>query len=400
MRTIISYFGLILIGLLLGVSLTLSGKEQQTTANYHNFPLLLDVIKTVEHYYVDAIDREQLIGAAIEGVFEQLDPYSAFLNQQDMRSIDNNHRGEYFGFGFEIALEENRIKIVTPFPHSPAERSGIEAGDTLLGFNGQPMEPDDLPQLLEHIRQASQRNQTIDLTLQHSSQPKPFSVTLKPETIKIHSVSSQLLNHNTGYIRLSHFQENSATEIMQQLQQWQSQPLNGLILDLRNNPGGLLEQAVQIADLFLSKGLIVSTAGRVNEANTRYSATREHLLSNLPIIIMINGGSASASEVLAAALQQNQRATLIGQTSFGKGTVQSLIPTLYAGIKVKLTIAKYLTPNGDDIQGKGVTPDILFPSKGVSDEDNMLKIKAKSAESSILQDRMLQAATHWITQQK
>lgn len=399
MLPILRYISCIVFGLMLGLSVTLAGKEHATPSNHYNFPLLMDVIETVETYYVDKIDRDEIIAAAIEGIFNKLDPYSSFLEQQDLLTLREANRGEYFGFGFEIATDDETIKIVTPFPRSPAERAGIEAGDTIIGLNNSSIQVGDLNNLLDEIRAASVNKRTIEMELQRPGSNQPYRVKLSPEVITVQSVSSELINEQVGYIRLTSFQDTSGAEMRDVLQNWQGLPLQGLVLDLRNNPGGLLEQAIEIADLFLDRGRIVSTEGRFFDANSDYFASPETLIAELPILVLINKGSASAAEVLAGALQDNQRATLMGQQSFGKGTVQSLIPTLYSGNAVKLTIARYTTPKGKDIHATGIQPDILFPTEGVTDQDNVHIIGKQEADAGSKQDTDLQTAISWITQQ-
>ena len=219
---------------------------------------------------------------------------------------------------------------------------------------------------------------------------------LMPSVITIQSVSAKILDEEIGYIRLSSFQDNSTEEMIKQLTQWKQMKLSGIILDLRNNPGGLLDQAIKIADIFLAKGRIVSTEGRFFDANSEYYASPKTMLSNVPMTILINKGSASASEVLAAALQENNRAKVIGETSFGKGTVQSLIPTLKDGNAIKLTIAKYTTPNGRDINSRGIEPDIKLDLDTVTNDKNMLIIDGAAIQDESTKDKILNSAITWI----
>ena len=381
---------------MLGLSITLSGKENATPTTHYDLPLLVDVIETVETYYIDKIDRNELIAGAIEGIFNKLDSHSDFLNHEELQTLRKANRGEYFGYGFEIAQEQQQIRIVTPFPHSPAERAGIEAGDIILSLNDKPVT--ELPTILQEIKAASIGKNSIRMALQHDN-GKTYQVTLLPEKISIESVYSQLLDNNIGYVRLSWFQRSSATEMRTLLQHWQAQPLKALVLDLRNNPGGLLDQAIEIADMFLDKGKIVSTQGRFFDSNSDYYASPDVLAGEIPLLVLINKGSASAAEVLAGALHENHRATLMGQQSYGKGTVQSLIPTLNSVNAVKLTIAKYTTPSGNNIQSKGILPDILFAAEGITEQHNVHIIASGQADSRIIDDIELKQAVSWITQQ-
>ncbi|BAJ04279.1 S41 family peptidase [Shewanella violacea] len=402
MSKYIRYLCSILVGVGLGISVTLSGQENAEQYHHNfNYPLLLDVIDTVETYYVTELSQDELIAAAIEGIFAKLDPYSNFLDKDEFSNIRNANKGEYFGFGIEIATEDNKITIITPFPDSPAEQAGIRPGDRIVKLNNQKVDYSKLDDLLKEIKNHSQNNQSIVLALTHHNMNTVYEVTLAPSLISVHSVTAKLLEGNIGFIKLASFQDNSTEEMVKQLTLWQPLKLQGLILDLRNNPGGLLDQAIKIADIFLEKGRIVSTEGRFFDANSDYYASPQTMLLDVPMLVLINKGSASASEVLAAALQDNKRAKLIGQTSFGKGTVQSLIPTLMEGNAIKLTIAKYTTPNGRDINRKGIEPDIKLHLDAVTKEQTVPiidgthihdKIEKNNAEA----DLILNSAITWI----
>ncbi len=397
MSKYIQYFICIALGVALGLSITLSGNEKtQPTPNETSYPLLIDIINTVETYYVDAISQEELIQAAINGIFNQLDPYSAFLDQQAFLEIKDIHRGEYFGFGIEVATEADQVTIISPFPHSPAANAGILAGDKIIKINNKQVNAKRLDNLLKQIKFHSQNNLAINLSLSRRNSNQLINVTLKPSLIDVHSVQGEIINNEIGYIRLSSFQDNTAADISSQLSQWQNKPLTGLILDLRNNPGGLLDQAIKVADLFLEKGRIVSTRGRFFNANSDYFASPQNILPQLPLIVLINKGSASASEVLAAALQENKRATIMGEKSFGKGTVQSLIPMLIEGNAIKLTIAHYTTPSGRDIHSIGITPDVNIETEATHNEENMPIISQLSSHNEIAQDKLVDLAITWI----
>lgn len=397
MTHIMRYIACVGLGLTLGLSVSLSSQENaQSYRADLDFTLLQDVIETVETYYVKKVPRDELIQAAIKGVFEHLDPYSSYLNHQELLDLKDLNRGEYFGFGIEVATNDNRISIVTPFANSPAEKAGIRAGDIIIKLNGKHATDTNLAAILDEIKQHSIKRQAIKLVLQHSGSNADFEVTLNPSQIIIQSVSAKLLHGNIGYVKLSSFQETSTQDMVKFLDPWQQLPLQGLILDLRNNPGGLLDQAVNIADLFLTKGRIVSTNGRFFDANSDYYASPHTLLSKVPMLVLINKGSASAAEVLAAALQENGRAKLIGETSFGKGTVQSLIPILEEGSAVKLTIAQYNTPKGENIHDIGIIPDIKIPSQTGLNTENMPIIDANLIPADISQDQLITSAIAWM----
>ena len=402
MSKYIRYLCSILVGVGLGISVTLSGQENAEQYHHNlNYPLLLDVIDTVETYYVTEMSQDELIAAAIEGIFAKLDPYSNFLDKQEFSNIRNANKGEYFGFGIEIAAEDGKITIITPFAGSPAERAGIKAGDRIVKLNNNNVDYSKLDDLLKEIKKHSQNNQSIVLALTHSNMDTVYEVTLVPSLISVQSVTAELLDGNIGFIKLASFQDNSTEEMVKQLALWQPLKLQGLILDLRNNPGGLLDQAIKIADIFLEKGRIVSTEGRFFDANSDYYASPQTMLNDVPMLVLINKGSASASEVLAAALQDNKRAKLIGETSFGKGTVQSLIPTLMEGNAIKLTIAKYTTPNGRDINSKGIEPDIKLQLDTVTNEQTVpiideTNVHDKIEDNNVETDLILDSAISWI----
>lgn len=397
MKSLIRYVSCVAIGLTLGLSLTLFGKShsQEYTFRTH-YPLLLEVMDSIQTYYVDPISEDELMKAAIEGVFSKLDSYSGLLDKQDFQNIRDSNNGEYFGFGIEIAIEDDKITIITPFAHSPAAQAGIKPGDQIISLNKQEVTSDKLNALLGEMKQHSKDKKAIEIMLTRASTQKNYSVTLKPSTIKITSVKAQLLENKIGYIRLYNFQENSTKEIVTHLYNWQAISLNGIIIDLRNNPGGLLDQAVSIADLFLDKGQIVSTQGRYFDANSNYYASSKSMHQSVPILVIINKGSASASEVLAAALQDNQRAKLLGQTSYGKGTVQSLIPTLIEGHAIKLTIANYTTPKGKNINKMGIEPDIKI---ALNNNETPQQISMVT-KSDLEQDKLVNTAVAWFNEQK
>ena len=401
MSQYIRYFCCLAAGLALGLSVTLSGQEHTQQYKSHiSYPVLLDIIDTIETYYVQQLSEEELIEAAIDGIFNKLDPYSSFLDRQTFASMQEINNGEYFGFGVEIATDNDQITIVTPFAQSPAEAAGIKPGDRVVKLNQQLVTAEKLESILSEIKQHSLDNRPIELEMVRANSDAHYSVTLSPSLIAIDPIEAEILDNQIGYIRLASFQENTTQELVKQLSIWKAAPLNGIILDLRNNPGGLLDQAITIADLFLDKGRIVATEGRFFDANSDYYASPQTMASNIPMTVLINKGSASASEVLAAALQDNGRAQLIGQTSFGKGTIQSLIPTLMDGNAIKLTIAKYTTPNGNDINSKGIEPDIKIELEAVSDSESMPIIETNSLRESVAQDKLVNSAIAWIKAEK
>ncbi|WP_025822826.1 S41 family peptidase [Shewanella marina] len=394
MRQYVGYLSCIFVGITLGLSITLASQENtRTTEAEYSYPLLLDILETIETYYVDQVSEQQLIQAAIKGIFTELDPYSTFLAPDQLLDLQQSNKGEYFGFGLEIDTNDGLITVVAPYPNSPAAAANIKSGDHIIKLNDAEITADNLTEVLALIRLHGQTKQTINLTLDRKGQIEPVNLALTPAKIIVDSMKAQLID-DIAYLKLTSFQESSHDEISAQLKLWQQQPIKGIILDLRNNPGGLLDQAISIADLFLDNGRIVSTEGRIYDANSEYFASKDTLYANTPMIVLINQGSASAAEVLAAALQENNRAKLLGQKSFGKGTVQSLIPTLIDGNAIKLTIAKYNTPSGSNIHKIGIEPDIKVNIGQVDLETETLISTETSA--NIEDDYLVNSAIIWL----
>ena len=388
-------FSLILLGLLMGISVTLIAKESTPkfhTNGHYDLPLLADVIDSIESYYVEPVTRKQLITAALKGIFEELDGYSEFLTPTKIDEQKSTNLGQYKGFGFEVDAKSKQITVLNVFNDSPAYKAGVLPGDKLLKLNQLHVEQDSQETILDQIRVAGKKNIAIELTFARDNS-HDYNITLLPAVIQINAVEAELLSNNIGYLKLNGFQNHTHDEVLESLARWHNQSLTGLILDLRSNPGGLLHQAIKVADLFIDQGVIVSTQGRFTEANSIYHATPISFLPEVPILVLIDKHSASAAEVLAAALQQNQRATLIGETSFGKGSVQGMIPTLSKDNLVKLTIANYLTPKGDNIHKVGIKPDINLASPSSQKANNTPIINGKQI---VANDPAIDQAVLWI----
>src|SRR6266704_3659398 len=327
--------------------------------SYKQLDLFGDVFELVRGNYVDEATDESLVEGAINGMLTALDPHSNYLNSKNFNDMKVQTRGEFGGLGIEVSMENGLVKVVSPIDDTPAAHAGLKPGDLITHLDGTPVQGLTLPEAVDRMR--GPVNSDINLTIRRESQ-EPFDVKLTRAIIKIQSVRSHLEGKNIGYIRVTSFNEQTDVGLnnaMKNLKQQADNKLIGIVLDLRNNPGGLLDQAVAVSDAFLEKGEIVSTRGRRADDAQRYNARPGDIASGLPMAVLINGGSASASEIVAGALQDHHRAVLIGTRSFGKGSVQTIIPLAGRGA-MRLTTARYYTPSGRSIQAKGIDPDIVI----------------------------------------
>ncbi len=321
---------------------------------YKSLDLFTKVMVLVEKDYVEEVDGENLVYGAIKGMLGTLDPYSVFLTPDVYKELKVETVGRFGGVGLEITLKDGVLTVVTPMEDTPAARAGIQPGDRIVKINGTTTKGMNLADAVRRMR--GLKKSKVVLTLWREGRKKPFDVSMERETIKVKSVKWELLPDRIGILRITSFQEHTSNEIQEALKEMEkSGPLRGLVLDLRNNPGGLLEEAVFVSDMFLPSGEIVSTRGRSGTLEVR-KATGTGAYTRVPMVILLNEGSASASEIVAAALRDNDRAKIVGQTSFGKGSVQTVID-LGEGTGLKLTVAKYYTPAGISITGKGIAPD-------------------------------------------
>src|ERR1043166_6653122 len=329
-----------------------------TAETYKQLNLFGDVFEIVRNGYADDVKDDQLVEGAINGMLTALDPHSNYLNSKNLNDMKVQTRGEFGGLGIEGAMENGLVKVVSPMDDTPAAHAGLKPGDLITHLDGNPVQGLTLPEAVEKMR--GPVNSDINLTVRREGQ-EPFDVKLTRAIIKIQSVRSHLEGNNIAYIRVTSFNEQTDVGLnnaMKNLKQQANNKLIGVILDLRNNPGGLLDQAVAVSDAFLEKGEIVSTRGKRAEEAQRYNARPGDIASGLPVAVLINGGSASASEIVAGALQDHHRAILIGTKSFGKGSVQTIIPLAGHGA-MRLTTARYYTPSGRSIQARGIDPDIV-----------------------------------------
>ncbi len=332
--------------------------------DYQELQLFTDVLTIVKRSYVEDVSIKDLVYGAIDGMLTSLDPHSGFMSPEIYKEMKVDTRGEFGGLGIEISLRDGVLTIIAPIEDTPASRVGLQAGDNILKIEDQYTKDMKIMQAVHLMRGAP--GTTINITIMRQSFDKPQPFTLQREVIKVKSVRSKTLENGFGYVRLVQFQERSGKDLdkaLDKLREDNGGSLQGLVLDLRNNPGGLLDQAVEVADKFLTGGLIVYTKGREDDAQMEFSAMRSDTEANYPMVILINGGSASASEIVAGALQDHGRAVIMGTQSFGKGSVQTIIP-LSDESGLRLTTAKYYTPNGTSIQARGIIPDIeVLPSE-------------------------------------
>ena len=330
--------------------------------NYEKLKIFADVLSIIQDNYVEEVDTKEVLYGAIDGMLQTLDPHSSFLPPDIYSELQVETKGKFGGLGIEITIRDDVLTVVSPIEDTPAYRVGIKAGDRIIQIEGESTEGINLIEAVKKLRgpKASQ----VTITVIRESFEKPVDFTITRDIIRIESVKSRIEDERFGYVRIVQFQANTTENLQKKLIELEGEagPLSGLVLDLRNNPGGLLDQAVRVSDCFLDTGLIVYTEGRVQNQVQEFSAGKMDVLFDGPIVVMVNGGSASASEIVAGALQDHGRAVILGTQTFGKGSVQTIVP-LDDGSGLRLTTANYFTPNGRTIQSTGITPDIVveFP---------------------------------------
>lgn len=356
-----------------GMSFGLSSKgKTDYTEEVEIIKTYTDVLKIVEDNYVEKPKSKDLLYGSLRGLLSSLDPYSTFFTPEEFKEFTSETQGEFGGLGIEITMENNKLLVVSPIEDTPAYKAGLKPGDWIVEINGEPTDKMTLFQAIKKMR--GEPGTKVTLTIFRKGVEKPFKVEIVRDIIKVKSVKTkELENGKIGYIRLTQFQENSADEFEKALKEFKNK--EGIIIDLRNNPGGLLTSAISISSMILPKGkLIVYTQGRTKDSKEEYYSERDPIIpKEIPIAVIVNKGSASASEILTGALKDNKRAIIVGDTTFGKASVQTLIP-LQDGSGVKLTIAHYYTPNGNLIMNKGITPDIVVK---MTEEEEIEKAKAE-----------------------
>ena len=335
------------------------------------FTLIFDQIR---RSYVEPISDQKLLENAIKGMLQELDPHSSYLDGSHFSSLKETTQGHFSGVGIEIGSENGYIKVITPIDETPAEKAGVEAGDLIIKLDGQSIRGFSISQAAKLMR--GSKGSPITFTIVRKGRDKPFDITIIRDRIKTRSVRSKIIEDDFGYIRISQFQSNTGSEFADQINKLkqQNKELKGFVLDLRNNPGGVLQASVHVVDALIDKGTIVSTKGRLENNDQLFSATTGDASQGLPFVVLINGGSASAAEIVAGALQDHSRAIIMGTRSFGKGSVQTIFP-VGKNKGIKLTTARYYTPSGRSIQAQGIVPDVIIERATITQisDDNRVK---------------------------
>jgi len=357
-------FLILLVGLVLGVTISLGkiGLAERSSAELAPLPLedlrvFTEVFEKIKNDYVETRTDKELIEFAIGGMLTGLDPHSAFLNEEAFTELQVGTSGQFGGLGIEISMEDGFVKVVSPIDDTPAQRAGMQAGDVIIRLDDVTVKGMSLSDAVKVMR--GEPGSDIELTVVREGEDKPLKITITRAIIRVTSVKSRSLDDGYGYVRITQFQSRTGDSLAEAISKLkdENKNLKGMVLDLRNNPGGVLNAAVSVSDAFIDKGLIVYTEGRTNDSDNKFHATPGDLLDGAPLIVLVNGGSASASEIVAGALQDHQRAVILGTQSFGKGSVQTILP-MNNGTAVKITTARYFTPNGRSIQAEGIVPDI------------------------------------------
>jgi carboxyl-terminal processing protease len=355
-----------------------------TEETYKSLKIFSDVIEILENDYVEPVDTKELVQKAIQGMVHGLDPHSTYLLPEDYELLQDDTKGEFSGIGIVINMDKGLLTVVSPIEGTPAHQVGIKAGDIIFKVDGKPTNEMTISEAVKAIK--GPIGTTVKLTIVRKDTPKPIDFTVTRNVIPVESVRNIMLKPGYGYVRIYNFTEKTTVDLQDALKRIESEEpkLQGLVVDLRDNPGGLLPEAIGVTDLFLDDGIILSIKGRLEEHNQVYKAQKNEMERKYPIIVLINGGSASAAEIVAGALQDHKRAVVIGTTSFGKGSVQT-VRSLRDGSGLKFTIARYYTPSGRSIQAKGIEPDIVlkYQTLKAEDEDTAPYLKEKDLKNHL-----------------
>ncbi len=352
--------------------------SEQISIPLQELRAFVEVFERVSHDYVDEVEDKKLLEGAISGMLSSLDPHSAYLPPTDFKEMEEHTRGEFGGLGMEVGMEDGFVKVISPIDDTPAQKAGVQAGDLIIKLGNEPVKGKTLSEAVKIMR--GKPGTKLKLTIVRKGEDKPLTIEITRAVIKVKSLKQRMLKDNVGYARISQFQVRTGPDLVKAIEKLEKEnkaPLDGLVLDLRNNPGGVLNAAVQVSDAFLEDGLIVYTEGRIQNSKMRFEAENGDLLNGKPIVVLINEGSASASEIVAGALQDQKRAVIAGRTSFGKGSVQTLLQ-LNNGAAIKVTTARYYTPSGRSIQAEGIKPDVVIDRVKVEKlEKERLSVKEK-----------------------
>jgi len=364
MKPKLQNYVLIFTGLFAGVLISIGHgvfaerDEERATLPVEELRTFSDVFGRIKNDYVVDVDDKELIENAIRGMLSGLDPHSAYLDAEEFTELQVGTSGQFGGLGIEVGMEDGFVKVIAPIDDTPAQRAGVQSGDLVIRLDDTPVKGMTLNEAVKIMR--GKPGSTIVLTIVREGLDKPIKISITRDIIKVKSVRSRMLEPGYGYLRISQFQSKTADTMIDAIEKLKKEnkgALKGLVLDLRNNPGGVLNGAVAVSDAFLTKGMIVYTEGRIADSRLRFNATPDDILKGAPLVVLVNQGSASASEIVAGALQDHKRAIIIGAKTFGKGSVQTILP-LSSDSALKLTTARYYTPSGRSIQAEGITPDI------------------------------------------
>ena len=380
------YILILCLGMFLGTAITMERTVFAERAESQPLPLdtlriFTEVFGKVKSDYVESVQDEKLLEDAIHGMLAGLDPHSAYLSPESFKEMRIGTEGKFGGLGIEVTMENGFVKVVAPIDDTPAQRAGLKAGDLITRLDGTPVKGMSLNEAVKKMR--GKPDTDIKLTIVREGEPKPLEFVITRAIIKITSVKGELLEPGYAYVRVSQFQSNTADNLRRKLSDLKKKAdgeLKGLILDLRNNPGGVLNGAVSVSDMFITDGVIVSTKGRLEESQVKYTATPNDYIKDAPMVVLVNGGSASASEIVAGALQDHGRAVIMGTDTFGKGSVQTILP-INNGAALKITTARYYTPKDRSIQATGIIPDV---------EVEDLEFKRKDSGDGLLRESNLE----------
>jgi len=386
---------ILVFGIILGVSASLTGNVLANKDDVKGLPLdqlrnFSDIFSRIKSDYVEDVADDVLLEHAIRGMLSGLDPHSTYLSPDEYNELRIGTSGEFGGLGIQVGMEDGFVKVISPIDDTPAFKAGLEAGDLIIRLDDKTVKGLTLNDAVKIMR--GKPGTDIVLTVVREGHDKPLTFVVTRDIIKVKSVKNRLLAPGYGYIRISNFQSRTAPQLLDALNELKEEnkdDLKGLVLDLRNNPGGVLNAAAEVSDLFINKGKLVYTEGRIDNSHYEYNAKPGDVLNGAPMVVLINGGSASASEIVAGALQDHRRAVVMGSKSFGKGSVQT-IQELRSGGAVKITTARYFTPNGRSIQGAGITPDIVLDKYKVTsaDDNSLASIKESDLSNHISNPNM------------